>query len=113
MTASSVKTRAAVTYMGKLSGEQRRRPVRRDHNGGTVTYQARTAARRGRARSGSVASGRPGRSVLFPRASTDRGRVVSARARWPGGRTAPRGRPCDGLSATDRWAARLNFPMRK
>jgi hypothetical protein len=108
-TASSVKTRAVVTNTGKASGEQRRRPTRRDHNGGAVTYPTRTAARRGRARSSSVTSVRPDRSVLIPRTSTDEGRVVLARARRPDGRTSLTGGPDAGLSATDRWAARLKF----
>jgi hypothetical protein len=51
--------------------------------------------------------------VLFPRASTDGGHVVSARAQWLGGRMALTVRPNAGLSTTDRWAARLNFPTRK
>jgi hypothetical protein len=108
-TASSVKTRAVVTNTGKSSGEQRWRPTRRDHSGGVATYPAR----RGRARSSSVASDRPDRSVLIPRTSTDVGHMVSARARLPDGRTSPIGGPSAGLSATDRWAARLNFPTCK
>jgi hypothetical protein len=35
------------------------------------------------------------------------------RARRPGGRMAPTGRPDTTLSANDRWVARLNFPTRK
>jgi hypothetical protein len=37
VTASSVKTRAAVTYTGKSSSEQLQCPPRRDHSGGAVT----------------------------------------------------------------------------
>jgi hypothetical protein len=104
-TASSAKTQAALTYMGKPSGEQRWRPVQRDHSGSTTTYPTRTAARRGRARSGSVASERPGQSVLIPRALTEGGCLVSARAQWPGARMALTGRPSAGLSTTDRWSS--------
>jgi hypothetical protein len=62
VTASLVKTQAVVTYTGKLSGEQRRWAAWRDHSGSAVIYTMRTAARRGRARSGSVASDRLGRT---------------------------------------------------
>jgi hypothetical protein len=88
-----------VTYTGKLSGE-RWRPTWR-------VSEARASEKRlggfGQARS----------DVLFPRASTDGGHVVSARVQWLGGRMALTVRPNAGLNTTDRWAARLNFPTRK
>jgi hypothetical protein len=42
-------------------------------------------------------------ALLLPRALTNGGCMVSARAWWPGGRMAP----------TDRWAAAFDFSTRK